>query len=163
MKQCSNSLCQWQKDFFHTLIIAMRESSRFSKAFAVYCLEMGWAHFPLQPHQGFLITSVYGNSIVVFLLLVIWLHRSHVTDPTALLLALIICCHRRAPPSQPRGSSVISQRTHNPSLFPLQLELQWPTGHPTEGTAQYHTYLHSPHYPVHSRDACATLWLMSVS
>lgn len=41
MKQCSNSLCQWQKDFFHTLIIAMRESSRFSKAFAVYCLEMG--------------------------------------------------------------------------------------------------------------------------
>lgn len=66
MKQCSHRLCQWQKDFFHTLIIVMRESSRFSKASAVYCLEMGWAHFPLQPHQGFLITSVYGNSIVVF-------------------------------------------------------------------------------------------------
>lgn len=37
MKQCSHRLCQWQK----ALIIAMRESSRFSKAFAVYCLEMG--------------------------------------------------------------------------------------------------------------------------
>lgn len=37
------------------LTIAVWERSRCLKAFAVYCLEMGWAHFPLQPHQGFLI------------------------------------------------------------------------------------------------------------
>lgn len=68
------------------LTTAMWERSRCSKAFAVYCLEMGWAPFPLQPLQGFLIRWCVKT--------VLWLFSSLLfgyIDPMRLLLSHSFC------------------------------------------------------------------------